>query len=357
MIKYIYKDGEKFKIYKEVSSTTVTFNEVPIRYVRDWLSGSTANTGNHWVEIQAINSRGTNIALNKTVVANNTLESGQQIGWIVNNSTDSSQYVGVSPLTDGSAHIIIDLGSPQQVTSIKVWHYFADGRTYRKTKTEVSEDGITWHTLFNSATAGEYAENSSGKTHLMSSISKIVKIYGVEELANATAATFVASGMNEDLMKIGLIKNTFESNSIKVLTYSDELAHSKKLKLTGTDSRMQILKMNYDFNMSATNITGIKSSLIEFVKDNSLDNIRIIFSLDSGATWKSINSSALVDVNINSEQDILDKGLTEAKFNSLVQAELDLLYSSTKKIRYAICLKEKDMDKVLSISKLKVLYK
>jgi hypothetical protein len=51
------------------------------------------------------------------------------------------------------------------VDKIKVWHYNADGRTYHNTKLQVSVDGTSWTTLFDSATQGEYAETAAGKTH------------------------------------------------------------------------------------------------------------------------------------------------------------------------------------------------
>lgn len=87
-----------------------------------------------------------------------------------------------SILTDGNTHynpyysgaagtlvsVSVDLGAVQSLSSVKVWHYWADGRTYRQTKTEVSEDGTNWVTIFDSASSGEYPESSSGKTHSFS---------------------------------------------------------------------------------------------------------------------------------------------------------------------------------------------
>jgi hypothetical protein len=51
---------------------------------------------------------------------------------------------------------------------VKVWHYALDGRTWLATKTQVSEDGITWSTVFDSAESGEYVETAEGKTHTFS---------------------------------------------------------------------------------------------------------------------------------------------------------------------------------------------
>ena len=59
----------------------------------------------------------------------------------------------------------VTLSSAQEISSVKVWHYYLDGRTYNATKTEVSEDGVTWVKVFDSATSGTYPETSAGKTH------------------------------------------------------------------------------------------------------------------------------------------------------------------------------------------------
>ena len=125
-----------------------TFNEVglPIRYIRDSMVGSSANTSNHWVEIQAFNSRDNNIALGKTAVSS----------ILTDGNTNSSPYYSVGPAT-------VDLGDIYTIMYLKIWHYWADARTYHKIKTEVSADNINWITVFDSDKDGEYVETSEGK--------------------------------------------------------------------------------------------------------------------------------------------------------------------------------------------------
>jgi RHS repeat-associated protein len=64
----------------------------------------------------------------------------------------------------GLHYVQLDLGAAYSVDKVKVFHYAADGRTYHQTKTQVSADGVTWTTIFDSATSGEYAETSAGHT-------------------------------------------------------------------------------------------------------------------------------------------------------------------------------------------------
>ncbi|MFZ2835786.1 MAG: discoidin domain-containing protein [Candidatus Saccharimonadales bacterium] len=82
--------------------------------------------------------------------------------YLTDGLTTSNPYYGIAP---GLASVTVTLGSAQDVSMIKVWHYYADGRTYYATKTEVSADNTNWTTVFDSATSGTYQETAAGKTH------------------------------------------------------------------------------------------------------------------------------------------------------------------------------------------------
>jgi len=135
--------------------------ENKIRYIRDWANGSNKNNGNHWVEIQAFTSwYSQNIARGKKVISNNPKEYAPR---------------PYSRITDGNLkswayasgwywhhYMQVDLWSLYDIEAVKVLHYYADWRTYKKTKTEVSSDGKTWRTIFNSAVNGTYSEPKDG---------------------------------------------------------------------------------------------------------------------------------------------------------------------------------------------------
>jgi len=59
---------------------------------------------------------------------------------IINNS-----YISVN---SGTKYITLDLGKPQWIQKIIIWHYFKDGRTYHNNITEVSLDGENWYTVY-----------------------------------------------------------------------------------------------------------------------------------------------------------------------------------------------------------------
>ncbi len=130
------------------------FNEIgmKIRYVRDTTTGSTANTANHWCEFKIINSVGENIAWGKDVK--------NESGTVYSNSygTDGIVNSNYLDLGSGTHSAIIDLGYIEDIYEIQIWHYYPDGRTYYNNVTEVSLDGINWHTVY----SGQKPETSTG---------------------------------------------------------------------------------------------------------------------------------------------------------------------------------------------------
>jgi hypothetical protein len=127
----------------------------PIRYVRVYANGSTSNPSTHFVEIQANTSTGINRALNRGSGGGLSQYSGGTPEFTVNNtnwqiltngSTDSSDYIGFG---SGGAGIQMDLGQVfDDISEIRVWNYYADGRTYYNLTIFVSLDGTNWTTLY-----------------------------------------------------------------------------------------------------------------------------------------------------------------------------------------------------------------
>ena len=100
-----------------------------VRYIKEYIKGSSANTGNHWVEIMALEEQpnGTFIdrAIGATVSGSTTINNPQ---YVVNNNVNTNQYSSCDG-TNGNS-IIIDLGAEYPIDYIKLWHYYGDYRTY-----------------------------------------------------------------------------------------------------------------------------------------------------------------------------------------------------------------------------------
>lgn len=107
-----------------------------------------------------------NVALGATVTSSslptNSSPGTQPLSILTDGVTATTPWIG--PSATGLSSMTVDLGSAQDVSTIKVWHYWADGRTYNNTKTEVSTDNTNWTTIYDSAVSGTYKETSSGKT-------------------------------------------------------------------------------------------------------------------------------------------------------------------------------------------------
>lgn len=88
--------------------------------------------------------------------------SGSNLARVTDGSTTSG-YVTLNP--DGVAHYVqVDLGEELSLGRIHMWHYFGDPRKYHGNTLELSTDGTTWVTVFDSAVDGEYTETSAGKS-------------------------------------------------------------------------------------------------------------------------------------------------------------------------------------------------
>ena len=140
----IYIDGS---IYKEGYSITAETGKLPtkVRYIRDWSAGSDANGACIWQEIKAFR-KGENIALGILPTSSVPLIGGT--GSITDNVIHPDAYVFTNTW-DAPQYVEIDLGQIyNDIETVNVWHYYGDGRTFSKTKTEVSTDGVNWDDCF-----------------------------------------------------------------------------------------------------------------------------------------------------------------------------------------------------------------
>lgn len=143
-------------------SSTVTKNTKvgSFRYIRDWLNGNTLNTGNHWCELE-VWAGGTNIAKGKVPTGSSTITGGNLL---TDGNTSHTPYVS---MTTGWQWVQIDLGSIRtDIDSIRTFHYWNDGRAYNH-RLEVSRDGSTWFTIYDSDKMGTYKETSEGRVYII----------------------------------------------------------------------------------------------------------------------------------------------------------------------------------------------
>jgi prepilin-type N-terminal cleavage/methylation domain-containing protein len=117
-----------------------------VRYIRNYINGSSTNTSNHWIEVQAIDQSGNNIALSKTVTGSVAQSASYPYSRITDGvipvlNTAMSSYAQSS--VSGLQWVEIDLGAEYNLKEIKLWHY-VDGRAYNNNKVDVRDNnGVT----------------------------------------------------------------------------------------------------------------------------------------------------------------------------------------------------------------------
>lgn len=158
-------------------SSKQDIGKTAIRYIRDWLDGSNKNSDNIWVECKVISqnlkdSSSINLAEGKIPVCKNSSLESVLI-------TDIGAYTDSRLLEDETDKYVkgtgqrqclqIDLGAVHyDIDYIQIWHYYKDNRIF-KHSLQVSEDGSSWVTIYDSNVSGGYKETSDGFIHVINS--------------------------------------------------------------------------------------------------------------------------------------------------------------------------------------------
>lgn len=151
-------DSYNYTLSKQGVLTSPVFKEDSdkIRYIKDSISGSTVNDANHWCEFQVINDIGENLAWGRDVELGSTN---------ISNSVATDGVINSAYIDGGSSNNVLtfDLGYIEDISKIKIWHYYPDGRTYHNNVVQVSADGTNWRTVYQ----GEKPETSAGNEILI----------------------------------------------------------------------------------------------------------------------------------------------------------------------------------------------
>lgn len=134
--------------------TSGTHNLQGVRYIYNQIQGSTSNSGNHWVELKAIDTGGENVALGVTKINS----SNMTVNW--NGLTDgvvtTTPYISTG---SGLQWVEIDLGREYDLSSIRIWHYYGDGRTYFNLETRVAGTDEVYRVV----DTGDYMQTPDGR--------------------------------------------------------------------------------------------------------------------------------------------------------------------------------------------------
>lgn len=124
-----------------------------VRYVYNEVNGSTANYSGHWVEMQVYDINGNNISQGLTSITSST---ATNLNMLTDGNIASASYIEGG---QGITYVMIDLGQEYDLSSIRLWHYYADGRTYYGNKVKVASADQQLRTIMDE----QYKETSYGK--------------------------------------------------------------------------------------------------------------------------------------------------------------------------------------------------
>ena len=228
-----------------------------IRYIRDWSNGNTNGANNNWNEICAYDYNNTNIALNKTVTPS---KAGTNNSSVVTDGNDNTSFT-----FSGLGNVTIDLGGIYDIDRIRIRRYFPSGNSttqYNETKTEVSIDGQDWITVFDCNVDGKYYETSEGKIiKLKKEIDKLEDDAPLEDVKNKVIEIENSLQATKDYFKNVLIDKDIECNEIDgMLDLINKVQDIKTgVNVTINDS----IKVDYDFNLTLSNMSWVNASTIQ----------------------------------------------------------------------------------------------
>lgn len=158
-----------------------------VRYIRDWLNGikGASYIDNKWVECDVI-TQGTNIASGIIPTYKNSS--------LTTLTVSNPEYYTDEMLLDEALEryinstenscLEIDLGEVYyNIDYIRVWHYYEDNRVYNH-KMQISTDGVSWVTIYDSDITGGYAETSYGKVYYLNNAAVAENIASLNISAN-----------------------------------------------------------------------------------------------------------------------------------------------------------------------------
>jgi hypothetical protein len=163
------------KEYIETSAgLDISFESVSARYVRFYSNGSTMNSNNHYAEIEIYGSSASaisNLAEGKLFSS----PASSNLSVVTDGIKNTNVYADDYPKASGIQYVQVDLGGNYDLSSVKLWHYYGDGRKYHDVAVQISNDptfATSVTTVYNNdtnnsagrgtGTDSEYAETSAG---------------------------------------------------------------------------------------------------------------------------------------------------------------------------------------------------
>ena len=131
-----------------------------VRYIKDCVTGNSANGLATWMEIQAIKS-GINVAYQKNIVDPTEIENPNTLTYdVITDGQLSGRANAYSDQQGLLRCVTVDLENTYDLDEIAIWHYFDESFSYNNHSLYVSSDNTNWTTLIDNVSG--VVETSNG---------------------------------------------------------------------------------------------------------------------------------------------------------------------------------------------------
>lgn len=323
-----------------------------IRYIRDWLNGNSVDDENRWVEIE--------IMVNDTNLASGEIN----IAAGITPTSDISSITNISKYTDGQTdtyasssqsdwhYLQIDLGENNTFDTgyITVWHFYDDNRKYNH-KLEISADGTSWFTLYDSEKYGMYTETNEGKTYfiqndLLSKEMSFLKLdidgINAKVQENANNYSSISTDVSSIIQRVESVESTtqdLQNTEIPELK-EDVQQQISEIKSESDSITMTVSKIQNDVSQQAQQIIEAgewKVSLANIgAYDSSYATQTVNMSLTSNGLTISRSASEGYRTQMTGDTIKIEYDDGRGNFESVMSINRDLMYLTRVKVKNGI---------------------
>ena len=323
-----------------------------IRYIRDWLNGNSIDDENRWAEI-------------KVTVNDTNLASGEiNIAAGITPTSDISSITNISKYTDGQTdtyasssqsdwhYLQIDLGENNTFDTgyITVWHFYDDNRKYNH-KLEISADGTSWFTLYDSEKYGMYTETNEGKTYfiqndLLSKEMSFLKLdidgINAKVQENANNYSSISADVGSIIQRVESVESTTQDlQNTEIPEFKEDVKQQiSEIKSESDSITMTVSKIQNDVSQQAQQIIEAgewKVSLANIgAYDSSYATQTVNMSLTSNGLTISRSASEGYRTQMTGDTIKIEYDDGRGNFESVMSINRDLMYLTRIKVKNGI---------------------
>lgn len=322
-----------------------------IRYIRDWLNGNSIDDENRWVEIKIL-VNDTNLASGELNIAKNIMPTSDISITNINQYTDENIETYASSSQSDWHYLQLDLGENNTFNtgSITVWHYYEDGRKYNH-KLEISADGLTWYTLYDSEKYGMYTETNEGKIYFiqddllnkeMSFLKVDIDGISAKVQENSNKYSSISADIDGITQRVESVESTTQNiQNSELPEFKEEVRQEiSEIKTTSENITMTVSQIQDDVTQQAQQIIEAgewKVSLANIgAYDSSYATQTVNMSLTSDGLTISRSASEGYRTQMTGDTIKIEYDDGCGNFESVMSIDRDLMYLTRIKVKNGI---------------------